>query len=99
MHTGMVLFSFQTCKACLLIREIILGHGNLPYIFILQPEKLKKKKSWERLKAEEGNRDKMVDGITDPMNMNLDKLGDGEGQGSLASSSPRGCKESAGLAD
>ena len=43
MHTGMVLFSFQTCKACLLIREIILGHGNLPYIFILQPEKKKKK--------------------------------------------------------
>ena len=39
MQTGMVLFSFLTCEACLLIREIILGHGNLPYIFILQPEK------------------------------------------------------------
>ena len=35
-----------------------------------------------------------LDGITDSMNMNLDKLGGGEGQESLASSSPWGRKES-----
>ena len=31
--------------------------------------------------------------ITVSMNMNLRKLGDGEGQGSLACCSPLGCKE------
>ena len=34
-----------------------------------------------------------LDGITDAMNMNLGKLGDGEGQGGLVCCSPRGCKE------
>ena len=34
-----------------------------------------------------------LDGIPDSMDMNLRKLGDGEGQGSLACCSPRGCKE------
>ena len=37
--------------------------------------------------------DEMVDGITDSMDMNLGKPGDGEGQGSLACCSPRGRKE------
>ena len=36
----------------------------------------------------------MVDGITDSMDMNMSKLGDGEGQGSLACWSPWGRKES-----
>ena len=35
-----------------------------------------------------------LDSITDSMNMNLSKLGDGEGQGSLACCSPWGFKES-----
>ena len=35
-----------------------------------------------------------LDGITNAMNMNLGKLGDGEGQGGLACCSPWGCKES-----
>ena len=34
-----------------------------------------------------------LDGITDSMDMSLSKLGDGEGQGSLASRSPWGHKE------
>ena len=34
-----------------------------------------------------------LDGITDSMDMNLSKLGDSEGQGSLACCSPWGCKE------
>ena len=34
-----------------------------------------------------------LDGITNAMNMNLGKLGDGEGQGGLACCSPWGCKE------
>ena len=34
-----------------------------------------------------------LNGITDAMNMNLDKLRDGEGQGGLACCSPWGCKE------
>ena len=34
-----------------------------------------------------------LDGITDAMNMNLGKLGDGEGQGGLVCCSPQGCKE------
>ena len=33
------------------------------------------------------------DGITDSMDMSLSKLGDKEGQGSLACCSPWGCKE------
>ena len=36
----------------------------------------------------------MLDGITDSMDMNLSKLRDGEGQGSLACCSPWFCKES-----
>ena len=35
-----------------------------------------------------------LDSITDSMNMNLSKLGDGEGQGSLAGCSPWGRKQS-----
>ena len=35
-----------------------------------------------------------LDGITDSMDMSLNKLGDGEGQGSLACYSPCGRKES-----
>ena len=34
-----------------------------------------------------------MDGITDSMDVNLSKLGDREGQGSLACCSPWGCKE------
>ena len=34
-----------------------------------------------------------LDGITDSMDINLGKLQDGEGQGSLACYSPWGCKE------
>ena len=34
-----------------------------------------------------------LDGITDSEDMSLSKLGDGEGQGSLACCSPRGHKE------
>ena len=33
-----------------------------------------------------------LDSITSSMDMNLSKLGDGEGQGSLACCSPWGCK-------
>ena len=40
-----------------------------------------------------------LDGITDSMDMSLHRLGDSEGQGSLASGSPRGCKESERLTD
>ena len=39
-----------------------------------------------------------MDGITDSMDMNLSKLGDGEGQGSLACCSPQGGKGQTGLA-
>ena len=35
-----------------------------------------------------------LDGITDAMNMNLDKMEDGEGQGGLVCCSPWGHKES-----
>ena len=35
-----------------------------------------------------------LDGIIDSMDMSLHKLGDSEGQGNLAYSSPWGCKES-----
>ena len=35
-----------------------------------------------------------LDGITNAMNMNLSKLGDGEGQGGLVCCSPWNCKES-----
>jgi len=35
-----------------------------------------------------------LDGISDSMDMSLSKLGDGEGQGSLACCSPWGHKES-----
>ena len=35
-----------------------------------------------------------LDGITISMDMNLQTLGDSEGQGSLVCCSPRGCKES-----
>ena len=45
-----------------------------------------------------GQRRKWLDGITDSMDMSLNQfqktLGDSEGQGSLESCSPRGCKES-----
>ena len=39
-----------------------------------------------------------LDGITDSMDMSLSKLGDNEGQGSLACCSPWGLKESDDLA-
>ena len=37
-----------------------------------------------------------LDGITNAMDVNFGKLGDGEGQGGLACCSPWGCKESVG---
>ena len=37
--------------------------------------------------------DEMVGGITNSMDINLRKLGDGEGQGSLVCYSPWCCKE------
>ena len=37
---------------------------------------------------------RLLDGVTDSMNMNLSKLGDGEGQGRLACCSSWGRKES-----
>jgi len=35
-----------------------------------------------------------LDGITDSMDMSLNKLGVGDGQGGLTCCCPRGCKES-----
>ena len=41
-----------------------------------------------------GQRTRWVDGMTDSMDIEFEQaLGDGEGQGSLACCSPRGCKE------
>ena len=51
------------------------------------------RKDWRQ--EEKGTtEDEMLDGITDSMDMNLSKLRDGEGQGSLACCSPWFCKES-----
>ena len=46
----------------------------------------KRGRGWQRMR--------WLDGIIDSMDMNLSKLGDTEGQGSLACCSPRGHKES-----
>ena len=36
---------------------------------------------------------RLLDGITDSMDMSLSKLGDSEGQGNLVCYNPWGCKE------
>ena len=48
----------------------------------------------ESRKGRGQQRMRWLDGIIDSMDMNLSKLGDTEGQGSLACCSPRGHKES-----
>ena len=53
---------------------------------ILEKTEGKRGRRWQRMR--------WLDGIIDSMDMNLSKLGDTEGQGSLACCSPWGHKES-----
>ena len=57
-------------------------------------DSLEKTLMLRKIESKRRREEERLDGITDWMDMNLSKLGDSEGQGSLAYCSSRGCKES-----
>ena len=85
----------------------VIPKGNLPWIFIRKTDAQAPifwppgAKSWligrplmlRKIKDNRGQlRIRWLDSITDPMDMNLSKLDDTEGQGSLTCCSPWGCR-------
>ena len=59
---------------------------SLKNILILEKIEGGKRRGWQRMR--------LLDSITDSMDMSLGELGVDDGQGGLACYSPRGCKES-----
>ena len=81
-------YSLEVLMLKLKLRYV--GHpmqrGNsLEKTLILGKTKGKRRRGWQRMRC--------LGGITESLDMSLSKLGDSEGQGSLACWSPWGCKE------